>query len=575
MKGAVRAVDPITTEVIHNFLTSCANDMNAALFRSAYTPIIYEGRDCAVALMDREANPLGQSTGVPLFLCNLEVCVRHALEHHGLDWFEPGDVVIMNDPYIQGTHLHDVTVFGPIFYEEQLVGFAASRAHWQDVGGKDIGSTMRSVDVYQEGFRLAPTKVVSRYQPDPQWMDFLRRNSRLGYELIGDLDAQIAACRTGEERVRQMLDRVGLEVFEAAKEKIFEQAAERHRAAVAALPDGVYRAEGELDNDGVGSDPVRVAVEVTIEGERFAVDLTGTAPPQLGPVNCGYAQAVSAIQLAYKSLIRPDMAVTGGTFDPLEVTIPDHCCFNAREPVACEWYFTGLGLLITLIISAVGEALGEDAVCPDYGDSMVITIAGERPDRSFWVSSEPTAGGWGAHGRDDGESALISLANGAFKNIPVEVYESKYPVQIDEFAIRTDSGGPGRLRGGCGVRRTYRLLEDASLSLWLERSRTPAWGLAGGSAGAGPDCQTDGPAGHWQGLKVNRLELPAQTVITLQTGGGGGFGDPLQRDPERVCEDVRRGLVSARAARERYGVALDPHTLEVEPGETERLRGIG
>lgn len=341
MTSTRTVADPVTTEVIRNFMSACADDMNAALFRSAYTPIIYEGRDCAVALLDRDARPLGLSTGVPIFLGNLEVCVEICLDQFGRDWFEPGDVIAMNDSYLQGSHLHDVTVLGPIFYREELVGFAATRAHWLDVGGRDTGTTMGSSDLFQEGFRLGPTKVIRKGEPMPDWMDFLRRASRFGYEAVGDFSAQVAAIRTGERRFQQMLDRFGVELFEAAKDNIFRQAEELDRAAVAALPDGVYRAEGSLDDDGLGGDPVPVVVTITVDGDRMVVDLSGTGPMAAGAINCGAPQTVSAVRLAYKALVNTHIPVTGGTFAPLSVQIPDDCFLNAKPPAACEWYFTG------------------------------------------------------------------------------------------------------------------------------------------------------------------------------------------------------------------------------------------
>ena len=374
------------------------------------------------------------------------------------------------------------------------------------------------------------------YEPLPDWMDFLERASRFGYELMGDFNAQVAAIRTGEQRFSEMLGRVGMEVFEAAKLDIFRQAEELDRAAIAALPDGTYRAEGSMDDDGVVGEPVPVVVTVTIEGDRMMVDLAGTSPQVRGSINCGIAQTVSAVRLAYKALINTHMPVTGGTFATLEVRVPDDCIFNAKEPAACEWYFSALGLLADLIVTALAPAIGERAVAAHYGDSMVISISGvdDRRSRPLWVVIEPTAGGWGAHAGGDGESALINLQNGSFKNIPVEVYETKFPARIEEFSIRTDSGGAGRHRGGCGVVRSYRLETPASVSLWFERSVTPAWGLAGGSAATGPRIVAEGPAGTWSGLKVNCMDLPAGTLVTVETGGGGGYGPPGERPAEAV-----------------------------------------
>ncbi len=398
--------DPVTTEVIRNFMSSCADDMNAALFRSAYTPVIYEGRDCAVALLDRDGEPLGMSTGVPIFLGNLEVCVKLTMERFGREWFGPGDVVAMNDPYLQGTHLHDVTIFGPIFHHDRLVGFAATRAHWQDVGGRDPGTTMGSIEVFQEGFRMGPTRVVKAYEPLPEWMDFLQRASRFGYELMGDFNAQVAAIRTGEARLVRMLDRVGVDVFEAAKANIFRQAEELDLAAVRDLPDGRYHAEGSLDDDGQGTGPVPVAVTVTIEGDHMVVDLEGTSPAVRGPINCGYSQTVSAVRLGYRALVNTHLPVTGGTFSALEVKVPEDCVFNAKEPAACEWYFTGLGLLCDLMVTALAPAVGDQVVAAHYGDSMVINVNGVDPARRrpLWIVVEPTAGGWG---RGRGRTARV------------------------------------------------------------------------------------------------------------------------------------------------------------------------
>ncbi len=566
--------DPVTTEVIRNFMSSCAEDMNAALFRSAYTPVIYEGRDCAVALLDSDGEPLGMSTGVPIFLGNLEVCVKICLERFGREWFGPGDVVAMNDPYLQGTHLHDVTVFGPIFHRHRLVGFAATRAHWADVGGKDPGTTMESIEVFQEGFRIGPTRVVKGYEPLPDRMDYLRRASRFGYELMGDFSAQVAAIRTGEQRLVRMLDRVGVEVFEAAKANIFRQAEELDRAAIRELPDGRYHAEGYLDDDGAGNGPVPVAVTVTIEGDGMVVDLEGTSPAVRGSINCGISQTVSAVRLGYKALINTHLPVTGGTFASLEVRVPDDCLYNAKEPAACEWYFTGLGLLCDLMVTALAPAVGDQVVAAHYGDSMVINVNGidRARTRPLWVVIEPTAGGWGARPGGDGESALINLSNGSFKNIPVEVYESKFPVRIEQFSMRTDSGGAGRWRGGCGVVRSYRLLQDAKVSVWFERSVTPAWGLAGGGTARGPAVRAEGPAGSWSALKANCVDFPAGTLVTVETGGGGGYGPARERPASEVQRDVRQRYVSVDGARRDYGVVLSPVSLQVDEAATAQLR---
>lgn len=548
--------DPITTEVVRNFVISCAEDMNASLWRSAHSAIIYEGKDSAVALMDEHGNMLGQSTGVPLFIGAIDVCVHKVQDYYGDDIHE-GDIFIMNDSYMQGTHLHDVTAIGAIFHEGELVGFGAARAHWNDIGAMDPGSTMSSTNIYQEGLRLGPTRIVSRGNPIREWYDHLKLNTRLEGATIGDLGAQIAAIRTGERRLGQLLSKIGPDTYRAACANIFEQAREMDRVAIAAITDGTWSREGYLDNDGVGTEPVKVALTLTVRGEELLVDLTGTSGPVAGSVNCGASQTESLLRLAYKTMISPDRAITGGSFETMKLTLPEVCMFNAGEPAACEWYFTGLGLLADLFISCLSEAMPERSTAAHYGDSMVCGFFSVDPKRGQWISLEPTAGGWGGRIDSDGESALINLVNGGFRNIPAEVMETKFPIRLEEFSIRPDSAGPGEFRGGCGVVRRYKTLEDCYGAIWFERSRTPAWGLNGGGEGQGPEVTVTLPDGAVETpLKMRARALPANTVVETKTGGGGGNGDPMRRKFASVAHDVAQGLVSPGAAKSDYGVVI-------------------
>ncbi len=558
--------DPITTEIIRNAFLSCAEDMNATLIRSSYTPIIYEGKDCAVALLDENGDVLGQAVGVPLFLGNLEICVKLTAELLGWDAFRPGDVFHMNDSYMTGTHLNDATIFAPIFWRRRLVGFAATRAHWLDVGAKDPGGPMDSHEIYQEGMRFGPTRIFDQGEPCREIIDLLRRNGRFGYSLVGDMNAQVAACRTGETRFQSVLDRFGYDTYRAARDEIFRQSEELERAAVAAIPDGTYAAEAALDDDGLGNGPVPIRVRIEVRGDRMTVDLSGSSPQTRGPVNCGFAQAVSGTRLAFKLLIHPERPVDGGTFKTLEVTAPPGTIFSAQEPAACQWYFTPCGTLIDLIVKALAPALPESAAAAHYGDSMVCYLAGADPRRGGrpFLMVAPHPGGWGGFEGGDGEDGLINNVNGAFKDLPVEIFESKYPALIRRYGLRTDTGGAGRFRGGCGIYRAMELQAPARLYLWFERSLHPAWGLFGGRDGVGPDCVVNpGRPDERHLLKVNALPLEAGDVVELRTGGGGGFGDPRQRDPELVRRDVLDGYVSVEAAARDYGVVLDPVSLEV------------
>ena len=566
--------DPVTTEIIRNAFISIANDMNATLIRSAFTPVIYEGKDCSVALIDEHGDVLGQSLGLPLFLGNLEICVKIMAERFGWDYFKEGDVYYMNDSYMTGTHLNDSTIIMPIFWQGKRVGFAASRAHWLDVGAKDPGTPVDSHEIYQEGVRWGPTRLYDGGVPREDVINLLRLNSRFGEATIGDMNAQIAAGRTGEHRLQALFDRFGAETIAAARDEIFRQTEALERKAVAALPDGVYTAEGCLDNDGLGSEPLPVKLAVKIAGDCMTVDLAGSAAQAKGPVNCGLTQTIAAARVAYKLLICAEVSPNGGSFRPLDVQAPAGTLFSAQEPAACGWYFTPLGLLIDLLIKALSPVLPDKTAGAHYGDSMVITLAGSDPrnDDQFYLMIEPTTGGWGASQGNDGASSLINNVNGSFKDLPVEVFETKYPLEIVAYGIREDSGGAGKYRGGNGTYRHYRVLADSELYLWFERSVTPAWGLFGGEDGAKPLVTVTLPDGTQSAyLKVNGVSVPKGTEIRSLTGGGGGYGNAIERDPEQVRNDVIEKYVSVDHARSAYGVALDG-TLAVNTTETQKLR---
>jgi N-methylhydantoinase B len=426
---------------------------------------------------------------------------------------------------------------------------------------------MDSREIYQEGMRWAPTRIYDRGEPREDIIDLLRRNGRFGYSLVGDMNAQVAACRTGEARFRAILDRFGYETYLAARDEIYRQSEALERESVAAIPDGTYRAEGFLDDDGLGHGPLPVQMRIDVAGDSMTIDLDGSAPMALGPVNCGFAQTVSACRVAFKLLINPERPVDGGTFKTLAVRAPEGSIFDAREPAACQWYFSSLGLLIDLLVEALAPVLPDQVAAAHFGDSMVMFLSGRDPRREDqpFLYVMPHPGGWGGFEGGDGEDGLINNVNGGFKDYPVEVFETKYPALITGYGFRQDSGGPGRFRGGCGIYRTHELETDSSLYLWFERSVTPAWGLFGGRGAVGPAVVVNGDREDERHLlKANAHPVASGGVVRLLTGGGGGFGDPLERDPERVREDVLDGYVSLEAAASDYGVVLDPATLEIQ-----------
>lgn len=537
-------ISPVTTEIIRSALIQAAEDMNSTLIRSAYTPTIYEGKDCAVALLDRQHRVLGQSSGLPIFLGNLEECTRHTEAEFGAEVWRPGDVWVLNDSYIGGTHLNDCTVYAPIFVAGELVGFAVSRAHWIDMGSKDPGGSMDSTTIYQEGLRMGPTRIVAGGAEVVDIVRLIETNVRFPYVTVGDMRAQVACARMGVRRLTELFSRFGAATIEAAREEIFAQTERLERQRVAAIPDGSYEATGYLDNDAIDlAAALKITVRVTVDGERMVIDLTDCADQATGPVNCGRAQAVSAARVGYKLLISPQVSLNGGSFRPLEVKVRDGSMLGAREPAACQYYYSSLGMLIDLVVQALAPAMPEQIAAASYGDSMIVQFAGDDPRTGQpFVTLEATVGGWGAWHGGDGETALINNVNGSLRDLPIEVVETLYPVRVTEYRIRTGSGGAGRWRGGDGVVREYVMEADQDLSLWWERSVTPAWGVFGGEPGSPPRVVLNPDTPHArQMLKVNSLRVRKGDVLRCESGGGGGYGNPLP-DPNRRSPDADHGV---------------------------------
>ncbi|WP_027415125.1 hydantoinase B/oxoprolinase family protein [Aneurinibacillus terranovensis] len=567
--------NPITTEIIRNAFISAAEEMNARLARSAFSPIIYEMKDCSVCLFNKDAELLGQSAGLPIFMGNLDGCIKYTTELiGGKEMYKPGDLYIMNDSYITGTHLNDITIFSPIFLKNELVGFAANRAHWLDIGAKDPGYPMDATEIYQEGVRIPPTKIYDAGNPRQDVIELIVGNSRLREAAMGDLNAQIAACRTGEQRYQEIIERFGNETVERCIVDIFTQSELMDKQVIANIPDGVYEAEGCLDNDGVSKEPVPIKVKVVIEGDAITIDLTGSSQQRPGQTNCGFSQTISACRVAFKNLISPHSPVTGGNFRTMNVIAPKRTIFHAQEPAACGWYFTPLGILIDLIIKALSPVMKDQCAAAHYGDSMVITFTGLDPKtQSPFLNVEATAGGWGAFAANDGESGLINNVNGDFKNLPIEVIESKYPLKVFHYGFRQDTGGPGANRGGLGITKGYQVrAKQAAVSLWFDRSKTTAWGLFGGKSAAAPEVIIEGDGKEEQLLKVNAKPLKYNDRVTAMSGGGGGYGHPFDRDPGQVLEDVIDQYISKKAALQQYGVVIKDDILDVDQELTRNYR---
>ena len=371
------------------------------------------------------------------------------------------------------------------------------------------------------------------------------RNSRLPKAIWGDLQAQIAACRTGEREMQKLYRRFGIEAIDSASNEIFAQSEVAERAAVSRLPDGEWTAQGALDSWGPGGEPVPVVTTVTIAGNEMHVDLTGSSEQTPGCLNCGLQQTIAGVRLAYKFVIEPMQPITAGSFRNLKITVPERSVFDAREPAACQHYYPHIGLMIDLFLNALSNAAPEAVIAGQPGDAMNIMFTGQHPiSKELFVSGEATGVGGGAFDGGDGANGMITYGGGDLKNFPVEVMEYRFPLRIHEYGLRPDSGGIGRWRGGLGLIRRYETLTDTRLSTWFERTQTPGRGLFDGGGGKPAEITVNDGKDSWTALKCGNVPIPKGTLITVATGGGGGFGPPNERSAQAIEEDMAQGYTN-------------------------------
>lgn len=571
--------DPFTREVVVSALRSGAREMFLNLGRTAKSSVIYETLDYACGLIDPDANVVAQANGVPGFLGTLKFCVRDSVAKFGRDGFEPGDVVLMND-YHGGTHLNDVAMVRPVFADgaDGPLLFAASKAHWTDVGGKDPGSwTTDSTSVFQEGVQYPVVKLSEGGDTNDALVDVIAANTRMPEMTLGDMRAQETSLGVAVDRVRDVVDRYGVDTVVAAVDEQRQQDRRRARARVADLPDGTYAATDHIDDDGVTDDPVRVEVEVTIAGETVTVDYTGTEASTAGPINCPYPKAVSMVRAFFQAIVAPEADTGEGLFDPLEVVIPEGTVFHATKPapIATDWEAS------TMVADLPWQALAPhlpDRLPAGHFTSVCATIIGgrdERDDEEFLVV-EPQPGGWGASDGRDGADVLVCVGDGDTLAMPVEVMEERYPLLFESYRLNTpQEAGHGEFRGGAGLVQEVRLHrgDDGFLTASFGRSKFPPWGMAGGQDGNGNYVElVDADGDVDRRGKVTTREIGPDDLVRLVTSAGGGYGEPTDRDPERVLEDYRDGYLTAETAREVYGVVIDEASASVDRERTGDLR---
>lgn len=564
------AVDPFTREVITNALQSAAEEMFLNLGRTAKSSVIYETLDYACGITDAEANVVAQANGVPGFLGTLKFCVADVIEKFGSNGFESGDVVLLND-YHGGTHLNDVAMVAPIFDEGELVGFTASKAHWTDVGGKEPGSwTTDATSIFQEGIQYPMVKLYEGGDLNEAVRDILVTNTRMPDVTLGDMKAQKSSMEVGAERVIEVFERYGLSTVEQAIDDYLDYGEQLVREEIRNLPNGTYTAEDQLDDDGITNDPVHVQVEVTITDNAVEFDYTGTDSETKGPINSPYAASVSDIRAFFQAITLPNAETNEGFFEPLDITIPEGTVLNATRPAPIGTDWEGSAMAADLPWKALAPHL-PDRLSAGHFLSVCATIVGgrdERHDEDFLVV-EPQPGGWGASPGKDGADVLVCSGDGDTLEMPVEVMESRFPLLFDEYRLDTpQEAGHGEYRGGTGLVQGYRMYNDSGgfITAGFGRSKFPPWGVNGGQQGDGNyieiDRVEDSDERH---SNLTNHPLHEGDVARLVTSAGGGWGDPLERNPQRVREDYLDDYITTETAHEVYGVALEEDgTIDAE-----------
>jgi N-methylhydantoinase B len=561
----MRAADPFTEEIIKDKLAAIADEMGIVLARTSMSPVVYEVLDFACGLADGAGQVIAQTNGITVFTGTFRPQIDSVVRKFGRDGLAPGDVFLTNDPYQGATHVCDICLVTPVFEGDELLGFAVSVTHWVDVGGGMPGSIPPdATEIFQEGILLPCLRLARGGVTDDTVVDVIRANVRLPRMALGDLRAGMAAVKIGERGMQELARRYGRDALVAATASLLDQGERLSRAAIAAIPDGAYAAEDVIDGDGITDDPIPIRATVTVRGDALEVDFTGTSPSARGPVNCTRGALESACKTAFRAIAAPHAPSNEGAFRPFTIVCPPGTVFSAEPPSPTGWYYESTAFATELIWRALAPVLPERLGAGSYVSLCATYVVGpsEDGDEDVYVLVEPNDGGWGADRDGDGESALIATTDGDTYNFPVEVIESRFPLRVERYALDAPArGGAGRRRGGLGVVREYRVLSArgavsyGSIGGWRRRP----WGLAGGAEGtvnyleyARANGATDRHG------RVRRMELAQGDVIRTVTGTGGGYGDPRERELDRVAGDVLDGLVSAADAEAIYGVVVLP-----------------
>jgi N-methylhydantoinase B len=559
----MKALDPVTLAILNGRLVQIADEMDATLYRSAFNPIIAEAHDACHGLYHAEtgATLVQGTSGLPIFVGAMAFAVKAVIDKVRLDGAPaPGDTYIFNDPYDGGTHLNDFRLVRPLLRDGRIFAWLASVGHWLDVGGNVPGNfNARATESFQEGFRVPPVKIVRDGHLQQDVVDILAANSRVPQSNWGDLNGQLNALDLGEKRFHALLDEYGDDTIRMALVALSDRAEALMRANISALPDGVYSYDDFLDNDGITDKPLRIALDLTVAGDRMKLDFSRSAPPCDGPLNISRSTAVACCYVALKHLF-VDVPANAGCLVPVEFVIPETTLLGVSAPKPVGGYTETILRVIDVVFGAFSKAAPQRANGSPFATINALSLAGWRSNGQRWVMFCFFGGGLGGNPETDG----LNHGNNPISTAtipPLEILESLYPIRFTQWALRPDSGGPGKHRGGLGAIYEIAPLSEGDTEVFLlgERGKFPPFGVNGGKAAAlNRFVFRDDTGEHQVPLvtKTTDVKVRRDGVVRLESPGGGGFGDPLQRDAALVARDVRLGYVSIDSARRDYGVAL-------------------
>jgi N-methylhydantoinase B len=573
------SLDPVTLEVLRNALPAISNEMAADLQRTSYNMMIYEVRDFCTALVNADGELLCQNVGgVSHFVADLGVIITDGMKKYGREGFAPGDVLIMNHQAVAGQHLNNIVIYMPYFFEGELMLFSMVRAHWIDIGGTStgFGAGADCPDPWQEGLQLNQLKLYRAGVLDETLNTVIRDNIRFPESSMGDLRSQIASCRLALRRVDELFQRYGKDTMLAAIVRIFDETEAKCRAVVAGIADGVYEASAFLDdNTPTGPERIDIHAKVTVKQGSMTIDLTDCAKERQRGFN---SRTLAGARIAYKALTQPLAPVNEGSFRALDIVLPEGSIMMARHPLPMTGWSRILPTVVDTIVHALAPAMPDRVPAAHHGvmggGSIIFAGVDPKTKRRF-VTQSIEGAGWGGRPTEDGENGSVSICQGDVRNGSIEGMEMKVPIMIEKRGFRPDSGGPGKYRGGVGLEVRSRSFIDGRWNLQQsDRRNCLPWGLWGGMKGTCSESMVRKPGDNdFKPTYGFRTPLPAESVVFTRTGGGGGWGDPLEREATRVRDDVLNEFVSRDAALQAYGVVLsDDLTIDEAATTAQRAK---